>query len=332
MSRRGLAALALAGNGCSAADDTVRLPAPGTLLAEPTAPLPDTIAELGLHPDPADRRTVVDLAIAYAPRWPLWSSGSDKSRWLAVPAGETIDNRVRDAWVYPAGTIFFKTFADGPTPIETRVLRKQADQRWALASYQWNDQGTDGTRLDGDFEVVVPLAAGGQHTIPNTLMCRECHESAPDPVLGDSELQLSEAIDDGPSALAVLASAGLLREPAPANPRRVREHAEDPQTHAVLGDWVGNCVPCHNGTDGPSSSFDLDPAVALRNTIGVDTESSASAAGIRIDPGSTATSILFLAVSGEHEDPEVEPMPPVAIDARDQAMVERLRAFIEGLP
>jgi hypothetical protein len=49
-------------------------------------------------------------------------------------------------------------------------------------------------------------------------------------------------------------------------------------------------------------------------------------------PGSPETSILFLAFSGETDDPEVSAMPPMGVDVRDQAAIELLRAFILELP
>ncbi len=312
-------------------DDGTVAPVAGSVLADPTQPLPARLVDVGLYLDPADRTRVPTVAVAYEPRWPLWSGGSDKQRFVVLPTGETIDNRTRDQWRYPVGTLWFKTFSVGEQPIETRVLRKGTDEAWELATYQWNAEGDDAELLDGDYEVVVPLPDGGQHTIPSTLMCRECHESSPHPVLGDIELQLSEGIEGRPSALTVLADAGVLQQLPPPDPRRVSDHGGDEATDRVLGWFVGDCLHCHNGSDGPSSSFDLDPAVALANTVGQQTESSASAAGVRITAGDPTASILFLAVSGEHDDPEIEPMPPVAIDAIDGAAIEALRAFISGL-
>ena len=314
-------------------DDGLAVPE-GSLLADPLAPLPMMLSDVGLFPDPAARDAVVDVAFAYAPRWPLWSGGSTKQRWLVLPPDTTIDNGDPQAWAYPAGSLLFKSFADGDTPLETRLLRKQADGTWEYATYQWNEAADDAVLLDGDFEVVLELGDDRQHTIPSTLMCRECHESSPHPVLGDEELQLSTAADGGPSPLSRLAEAGLLAAPVPATPRTVADHVDatlPDGAEAVLGDFVGNCLHCHNGTDGASSSFDLDPAVALANTIDQPTESSASAVGTRIVPGDPAASVLFAAVSGESDDPELEPMPPVAIDQRDEQAIERLRAFILGL-
>lgn len=330
--RRLTAVAALVGVGActtTASRDGAVAIAADSWLAAPTEALPPTLTAVGLYPDPADRDTVVDPAHAYTPAWPLWSAGTDKTRHLVLPEGTTIDNRERDAWQYPVGAVFFKTFADGARPIETRLLHR-TETKWELAAYQWLDDGTDAMLLDGDFEIVVELGDDRRHTIPSTLMCRECHESSPDPVLGDSELQLAPLLG-AESPLSGLDRAGLLAEPIAGTPRTVADHTDDETTRAVLGDFVGNCVHCHNGTDGPSSSFDLDPAVALANTVGQPTQSSASAAGTRIVAGEPGSSILFLAVSGEHEDPEIEPMPPVALDALDQAAIERLRTFILGL-
>ena len=41
--------------------------------------------------------------------------------------------------------------------------------------------------------------------------------------------------------------------------------------------------------------------------------------------------ILFLAFSGETEDPEVKDMPPMGVDARDLDSIELLRTWIETL-
>lgn len=317
---------------CSPGQDDPLAPPPGSLLADPLGPFPESMQDVGLYPTLLDLDTVSSVAIGYTPGWPLWSSGSDKARYLVLPAGEVIDNADPEAWSLPVGTLLFKTFgyrnvATQTIPVETRVMRRAADGSWEFAAYQWNEEQDDATLLELDFPVATPMPGGGPtavHTIPARIECRQCHESSDDPVLGLNELQLAEAGD-----LSALFERGALAEPPSSEPARI-EHP-DTITRSVLGWFHGNCVHCHNGGDTENASFDLRADVALANTIDQPTQSSASAAGIRIVPGRPDESILYLAVSGEGGDPEQEDMPPLGIDRRDTQMIARLRGFIESL-
>ncbi len=299
---------------------------PGSWLEDPSGPLPAALADVGLFLEPQDWDVVPDAAVVYEPRWPLWSSGSLKLRHLVVPQGATVDNR-SEAWAYPPGTAFFKTFfypRDGVSvPVETRVMHVLPDGSWDYADYAWDEPGRTATLIDITFPTPVEVETDSGrllHTIPARLECRECHESAPSFVLGFEALQLG----DGVGSLPVAFTDALPEEPPTIE-------AADPQTVEVLGMFVGQCVHCHNGSDGASSSFDLRPDVALANTIDQETESSAAAAGIRIIPGDPDDSALFQAFSGETDDPEVNEMPPLGIDRRDAAAVELLRSWIAGL-
>ena len=287
---------------------------------DPTGALPDRLSALDLHPD---RPPPPELR-AYDPVWPLWSSGSDKARLMFLPG--PIDTTAPQAWEFPIGTVLFKTFAYAHRPVETRVVRRLAT-RWSYDVYLWSDDGADADLLPLDTSVQVDLVDEGGHAIahrvPNRLDCRTCHESAPHPVLGVSELQLDD------DALAALDADGLRSAPSPA-PARIRH--DDPTTRDVLGLLHGNCVHCHNGTTGVSASFDLRHPVALANTVNQPTASSASAAGIRVVPRAPQDSILFLAFSGETSDPEVKTMPPLGIDRRDTAGIELVRRWITELP
>ena len=290
----------------------------------PTGPLPGALSELGVGfgeepPAPLAR---------YAPRWPLWSSGSDKDRLYYLPA--PIDTSAPDRWQLPRGTMLFKTFSyelgpDTHRPVETRVLRL-LDTGWEYSVYLWAADGSDAHLIDLGASVVVELVddrgVAFEHRVPSRLDCRTCHESARAPVLGFSELQLDDA------TLAELDAAGLRSVPSP-SPERI-DHP-DSATRDVLGLFQGNCVHCHHGGAGASASFDLRHDVALANVIDVPTMSSASAAGIRVVPGDPGSSILFLALSGETDDPAIKPMPPLGVDRRDTEGIELVRDWIESL-
>lgn len=315
---------ALVGCAPDAGDDVGRIPA-GSWLSDPMQPMPEDFDDVGLYLQPGEPDSVPDRAVPYEPRWPLWSSGSEKYRHLVLPEGALVDN-VADAWAYPPGTALFKTFGyrrdDRFVPVETRVMHVEADGGWAYEDYRWDLEGRAATKLDITFstEVAVDTDEGVlTHTIPARLECRECHESAPSFVLGFEPLQLGEQ---------ARALGDLFAQPNPAPPQI---DTGDATTNAVLGLFVGQCVHCHNGSDGPSSAFDLRPGVGVHNVVGVETESSAMAAGVRVIPGDPAGSILFQAFSGETDDPEVGDMPPLGIDRRDVEAVELLRGWIASL-
>jgi hypothetical protein len=316
---------------------------PNALVFHPLQPFPPSLSEVGLYPIHGDIHTISKRALSYTPRWPLWSSGSDKHRYLVLPEGEQIDNQVSgaldgSAWDFPVGTIFFKTFlfpdADGALrPMETRLLRRN-EEEWDYVTYQWNADGQDATLLDMKAPVYAdsfgPNGEPFTHEIPNRIACRKCHESSLQPVLGFTELQLAHAEQDSDRThLESLSQTGVFTHAPPTQPAAVIH--EDPATREVLGYFVGNCVHCHNGSDGPSSSFDIRPDVALDNLINHPTESSATAAGIRVVPGHPEQSVLFQGLSGETDNTEVKPMPPLGADVPDHDAIERVREWILNL-
>lgn len=321
-------ALATALFGCGAADDAGDTKS--WLEIDPLGELPAKLSAVGIY-----RGAAVDLplapALAYEPSYPLWSDGGQKYRSLVLPQGSNIDTRDPDNYVFPIGTLLFKTFAfrtpaspSRSVPVETRVLRLKGDG-WELGAYGWNDAGTDADLLalkrseirevlNEDDEIL-------EHAIPSRLECRQCHESATSEVLGVNELQLA-----GTASLGALTPR---LAPAPATPpRALPEHGA--LTTAVLGYFVGNCVHCHNGSNGAASSFDLRPEAALANVVEQPTASSATADGIRVAPGEPEESVLYLGVRGGDEL-EIKAMPPLGVAERDASAVKLLGDWIRAL-
>lgn len=297
----------------------------GGPITDPDSAWPASILELG-HVSDGEWRP--DGAVAYDVGYPLWSGGTEKRRYLVLPDGEPIDDRERDAWRFPAGAVAFKTFFADGLALETRGLRHLGDGEWDYAAYRWQPDG-DAALLPLRTPLVIDRSDGEVHTVPSLRQCRQCHGTADSPMLGVQELQLATARDEDGSALERLAALGMLRRGVPRDPAAIDD--PDPDTAGVLGWMLGNCVHCHNGSAREGASFDLAPEVALANTIARPTESSASAAGVRIVAGHPEESVLYLAVSGEHDDPELRDMPPVGVDRRDTEAVARLRRVIERL-
>jgi len=306
------------------------------LVEEPLGPFPAMLSETGIFQDEA-RTEPIDRVIRYEPTLPLWSNGSDKERWLLLPEGERVDNSDRAAWDFPPGTLFFKTFgyeAGDPERIETRVIRR-TEIGYEYQAYRWNKEGTDATltSLAQSIGVDVKLASGSKlkHTIPNGFDCRTCHESNDTVIIGFDELRLNgPRSGQAGSQLSALADAGIFEQDLPSEPDAV-EHA-DAQTREVLGYLHGNCAHCHNHADNAMSSLSLEHAVALENIVAVPTQGSGQVHGIRVVPGSPESSVLFMALSGESDDDELKPMPPVGVDLIDADAVELVRSWIAALP
>lgn len=306
------------------------------MLADPDAALPETLSELGLYPYAGDFDEAHPRAVHYRPAHELWSNGSHKRRHLLLPEGAVIDTSERDAWRFPPGTLLLKTFfyrrSDGPEyPVETRVLRSDGES-FEYAAYVWDETATDATRADIAAPIAIPIAqedAELVHHVPARIDCRKCHESQPVAVLGFDELALGEPLpgDDVPQ-LEALFEAGVISD-LPEAPD-VLEHP-DAHTREVLGYFEGNCVHCHNGSGGASSSFDLRHAVALENLVGRDTEGE-SVGGIRLVPGDAASSALYRALEGKRLFPDVAAMPPVGVDRRDERAIELIRDWIDDMP
>lgn len=306
------------------------------LVEEPLGPFPPLLSETGIFDDD-DHDAPIERAVRYEPTLPLWSNGAAKERWLLLPEGKRVDNSDRQAWDFPPGTLFFKTFSyEGGEPerIETRVIRR-TESGYDYAAYRWNEDGTDATRLSlGDSTAVkVELADGSKvtHHIPSRFDCRSCHESNDTVIIGFDELRLNgPRSGESGSQLEALERAGVFTDDLPSEPDAVDE--ADEATREVLGYLHGNCAHCHNSSPETMSVLSLEHDVAFDNLVAVPTSGSGQAHGIRVDPGSPETSILFQALSGETDDDEVQAMPPVGVDRIDQDAVERVRAWIEALP
>lgn len=293
-----------------------------TWFDEPMAELPDRFSEFGTFESSEIERS--DVVFAYEPAYPLWSAGAEKSRAVVVPDGESITN-ADGTWDVPVGSVFFKTFYWEDAPVETRVMRK-LDADWEFSAYLWDEDGIDAQRLEMRRSTPVQVSYEGEsfeHRVPNEIDCRKCHEPTDGMVLGFSELQLGEQVDE-------LHADGVLEFPLGDDPRVLP--TASPLETQVLAGFVGNCANCHNGSEHDQASFDLAPEVAFENLIEQPTASSAAAAGIRVVPGASSESMLYLAISGTGDDPEIKEMPPVGLELRDEAFVESVRTWIDGLP
>jgi hypothetical protein len=191
----------------------------------------------------------------FAPQYPLWTDGAQKSRWLQLPPGTRIDTRHTERWEFPVGTRLWKEFAFNGRKVETRLLWRSSADGWTFASYAWNEAQTEAMLAPPEgIRRAAEIAPGKWHAIPSREDCRACHDNGRT-VLGVTALQLSEDRDPhaphaeplqpGMLTLRALADEGLvtapdaLRGPAPRIPG-------DARTRAALGYLTANCGHCHH--------------------------------------------------------------------------------------
>lgn len=311
-----------------------------TLLDNPTAALPEKISQTGLYDDPLaetpDRRI-----IPYTVRYALYSDDNDKSRFLFLPPGSKIDNHDPQHWVYPEGTLFFKTFyltamGNHGLPlrkIETRVLQRRSTG-WHVGVYQWNSAGEEAFLTDGSeirFSFSLPLGSY-VYTIPSRLNCLACHQPQKDFIIGFEAIRLSGvAATNGEDQLRVLAARNIFAQPPADSPVDI---PGPPLEAAAIGYLHGNCANCHNPHSPVYSTTGLDLRYAYlkQSTINVRPEKYASGdtALVRIKPGRPEASLLFQLLARTLPD-STQFMPPIGTSRVDTAGVELIRRWISSL-
>lgn len=286
--------------------------------------LPDALSGTGLYSDIATK-TLTPGVIAFTPRFPLWSDGAEKQRWLALPDGATIDASDVDSWRFPEGTKAWKEFAIDGVPVETRMIEKIGPDAadWAALAYRWD--GADATAVrDGQNNV-----SGTSHDIPTAEECVACHGGRSSFLLGFSAVQLAGT--EGVSVESLVADGLLAPAPGP-----ISAPADD---EAALGYLHANCSHCHNpdrAVGGLGKARCYDPNLKLDWTLPAAVLSSASDApalktGKDQLGGGGQWSEVLERMSDRNQSEEFASMPPLGTERADDDGVALLKAWIDGL-
>jgi uncharacterized repeat protein (TIGR03806 family) len=329
--------------GCGAGlRDAVRGDAPWTW--------PGSLAELGCFDDVHALSPTAGV-LAYEVRAPLFSNGSDKGRYLALPPGGTITPSADGAWVFPTGTLLLKSFgldlavegARAPRTIEVRVMLLAQDG-WKFSTYAWDEAAQD-LRLVGEKgrtdALVLPHDDGDVLAwyYPSVEACLTCHRTVGEQVLAVRTRQLHHRVDYGDwvadqlvawDAIGVfspsIATLGAL--PTVADPYSPRTPAE-PRARAWLH---ANCAHCHQpgGFAPPELSLDLRVTTPLADTATclVPKHSGFTTGGeYVIVPGDASASALVQRIRTE----SFEKMPPDGATRYDEGGIQAVEAWINGL-
>jgi hypothetical protein len=257
------------------------------------------LSELGLFD--ASRRAACDL-LTWEPRFPLWSDGADKKRWLRLPAGAIIDTADPEHFRFPVGSVLFKEFALAGKRLETRVIARLSERDTFFGAFVWRDDESDAD--------LAPAGAANvrasEHDVPNSEQCMLCHKGEPGRVLGLSAVQTPE----------------LARLPALA-------------IDEALGYLHGNCGHCHNenGDGWRMASMTLRLSVSgaarvLDETVGAPLSKPILGRAVRVVAGDPDASALLARMLERGTDGQ---MPPLASEHVDTQGAARVRAWIAGL-
>jgi uncharacterized repeat protein (TIGR03806 family) len=320
--------------------------------ARPDGPIPKLLSQTGAFKDtahlvPSDELIPYDLIV------PFWSDGAQKLRWIAVPAGK-IKFSPSGEWVFPAGTVFVKTFelpTDARDPklkrrLETRLLMVQGGGSVYGVVYKWRADLSDADLLPGSLAENVPItnAAGQTHSqswyYPSRKDCVTCHTKLSSGVLGVKTRQMNHdfAYPSGVmdnelrewSHLGMFATpipeAGIKDLPRLAAPDDKSRSVED-RARSYLD---ANCSQCHR-PGGTVAGFDarydtpLDHQELVNGAVLIDQ-------GIDrpriISPHDIWRSIAYMRIDTVGDIR----MPPIDRETIDEHGVALMREWIDSMP
>lgn len=150
--------------------------------------------------------------LPYGVNSPLWTDGSKKLRWVALPNDGVADSPNEKVtfspdrpWEFPIGTVLVKQFdlaVNDADPsevrrVETRFMVRATDGSFYGVTYQWREDGSDADLLPGGAEEDIEVIASDgtprtqRWTFPSRGDCLACHNPASGYVLGVNTHQLN---------------------------------------------------------------------------------------------------------------------------------------------
>lgn len=292
---------------------------------------PARLSAFGFFADPAAQKPAAGVT-PYRLQTPLWSDGSEKLRFVYLPAGTKALANGEGLLNLPVGTALIKTFKLEGRLIETRVLLHRP-AGWVALPYQWNAEQTDaalvlaGARLDAK----TPAGEAISYAIPNKNQCKTCHS------LG------GEVVPIGPKArnlsavwLKDFARAGRLDQ-VPTVKHRMplwEDRAKVPAADAARAYLDANCAHCHNPQGAASNSgLFLGWEVSDPVMLGIGKRPVAAGRGsggleFDIAPGKPEQSILYYRMASLEGGVSMPELGRASLDRDGLAIVH---AWIRGL-
>ncbi len=297
--------------------------------------------------------------IPYDVNAPLWTDGSEKKRWIAIPNDGTYNTpdeqiyfRANSDWDFPEGTVTIKHFelpVDERNPnitkrVETRFFVIGKDGENYGFTYKWNDAGTDAELLTtGDSKPFTITKQDGSTfqqiwNYPSRTQCLTCHNDNAGDALGIKTYQQNGDFtypSSGITAnqLETWNNLGIFHTDIGSSDQYLRAyHIADttqPLEIRIRSYLDGNCSMCHR-PGGVQGAFDARFTTPLpsQNIINANNISNASTIdGKIVLPGDPEKSELYIRDKSLGNNA----MPPLGKSVVDQTYIDALESWISSL-
>lgn len=304
----------------------------------PIRPPPTRLSETGcfagtpLVPRPA--------LLPYDVQAPLWSDGSDKGRWFALPEGAQITVDRRGSLVFPPGSVLVKSFGDAERVYETRFLVLHEDETWEAYSYVWDAAQADAVLALEGATFLRDSAPAWE--VPSQADCATCHTDPDNMVLGLQLPQLNWEMtypqtERTANQLATLRAVGALDTGDLGPPETLAQMPAYDDPHASDADKAraylhANCAHCHSPGGEGAGNLDLrySTGAAFLNVCDAMPEFGdvAGETWPLVWPGDPERSNLLARM---RTTDDAFRMPPLASEVVDELGVTLVEAWIAGL-
>jgi uncharacterized repeat protein (TIGR03806 family) len=232
-------------------------------------PFPKKLSEWRLFVGDLKQLRPNEGVVPYDLNTPLFSDYATKARFVWMPKGTAARYNPAEAFEFPPGAVFAKTFSYPGRIIETRLL-VNTRKGWVGVPYVWNNEQTDATlEIVPDPVTVHWVRPSGEkltinYIIPNTNQCKSCHDRSKTVVpIGPKARHLNKAYaySTGPeNQLEHWTRIGYLTG-VPSPGRAPRNAVWDNPSSGTLEQRArayldANCSHCHN-PQGPADNAGL---------------------------------------------------------------------------
>jgi uncharacterized repeat protein (TIGR03806 family) len=313
-------------------------------------PFPQTLSETGCFDD-VPNLVPIEGILPYEPLSPLWSDGTEKRRWLALPAGGLVGFSEDESWDLPVGSTTIKHFAldttagDASTRValETRFLVVE-DEGVRGYSYRWRVDGSEADLLPGAATRTLQRTDSEGNTtsytweFPSRAACLRCHVAVAGDALGIETAQLNrdgQIGGQGENQLTALEALGLFSAPLPALPAelpRLVAPGDELASYSerARGYLHSNCASCHRPGGPTGRPLDLRWATALDDMAACDALPQGSTLMIEdarlLVPGDSERSLLLRRMRSVSLR-----MPPLATSLFDDEGLAAVAGWIDEL-
>ncbi len=258
---------------------------------------------------------------SYEPKHKLWSDGALKKRYIYLP-GSPINSDDESKWIFPSGTIAWKSFSIDDKKVELRSFKKDGETSWIPQSFIYDAQGLNPTEItEGDNIEIDTVTPSFTYKVPAITRCTVCHSSSNDNILGFNNYNLPTGSAEG-------SLSDLIKDNWLSNTETKEfEIPGNALDKSAIGYLAINCAVCHNEADGYNLTINQDATTteelnAYTSTVGVDS----SAPPLKlIKAGDETQSRIYLRINNGS-------MPPVEFHSQpDTEAAVNIKDWIKQL-